>query len=279
MLALLAAPASAADYIGTFSWQSRADDHGGFSGLELDESGTSFAAISDRAAIVQGRILRVGGEITGIEAEPIERLRDRHGKPLPQNTRGDSEGLAVGPDGRLYVSFEGNHRVRAYDAPDTAAEDLPANRAFKRLPQNGSLEALASDADGALYTLPETPDAAGFPLWRLRDGQWALIGAIPQIGKFVAVGLDLDDQGRLYLLERHFAGLFGFATRVRRFALTDDGPVGGEVLFETTPGTHDNLEGIAVWRDATGGLRLTMISDDNFSFLQRTELVEYALPE
>ena len=205
-------------------------------------------------------------------------LRDRTGRPLPQDIRGDSEGLTIGPDGRIHVSFEGNHRVRAYDAPGAAAEDLPANRAFKRLPQNGSLESLAIDGTGALYTTPETPDKAGFPLWRLQDGQWSLVGTIPQIGEFVAVDLDFDDAGRLYLLERHFAGLFGFATRVRRFAMTGDGPVDGEVLFETTPGTHDNLEGIAVWRDATGGLRITMISDDNFSFLQRTEFVEYAVP-
>lgn len=266
---------AAADYIGSFAWHSRAEDHGGFSGLELDESGTGFTAISDRAVIVQGRILREDGGIVGVEPGPLVRLRDRTGRPLPQDTRGDSEGLALGRDGRIYVSFEGNHRVRAYAAPDAPAEDLPANRAFKHLPQNGSLESLAIGDDGALHTAPETPEAAGFPLWRLRGGEWGLVGTIPQIGKFVAVGLDFDDRGRLYLLERHFAGLFGFATRVRRFALTED----DETLFETTPGTHDNLEGIAVWRDTDGGLRVTMISDDNFSFLQRTEFVEYAVPD
>lgn len=228
---------------------------------------------------MQGRILREDGVITGVEAGPLVGLRDRTGRPLPQDTRGDSEGLAIGRDRRIYVSFEGNHRVRAYDAPDAAAEDLPANRAFKRLPQNGSLESLAIGEDGALYTAPETPEAAGFPLWRLRDGAWALIGTFPRIGKFVAVGLDFDDAGRLYLLERHFAGLFGFATRVRRFEMSDDGPAEGEILFETTPGTHDNLEGIAVWRDHEEQLRVTMISDDNFSFLQRTELVEYAVSD
>ena len=42
---------------------------------------------------------------------------------------------------------------------------------------------------------------------------------------------------------------------------------------------HDNLEGLAVWRDDSGAIRLTMISDDNFNLLQRTELVEYAVPE
>jgi hypothetical protein len=49
-----------------------------------------------------------------------------------------------------------------------------------------------------------------------------------------------------------------------------------QTLFETLPRTHDNLEGISVWRDADGFIRLTMISDDNGRApLQRTEFVEY----
>ena len=51
-----------------------------------------------------------------------------------------------------------------------------------------------------------------------------------------------------------------------------------EELFASLPGVYDNLEGIAVWRDDAGGLHLTMISDDNFIFFQRTEIVEYDLP-
>lgn len=40
---------------------------------------------------------------------------------------------------------------------------------------------------------------------------------------------------------------------------------------------HDNLEGISVWQDPDGRIRLTMISDDNFMVFQRTEIVEYAV--
>jgi len=61
---------------------------------------------------------------------------------------------------------------------------------------------------------------------------------------------------------------------VRRFALSDSALGPPEVLLETTPLQYDNLEGIAVWQDAQG-IRLTMISDDNFLFVQRTEVVEY----
>ncbi len=91
------------------------------------------------------------------------------------------------------------------------------------------------------------------------------------------MGADFGHDGRLYVLERGFNGL-GFRTRVRSFDISN-GIAGDEkVLFNKGIGRHDNLEGISVWRDAAGLIRLTMISDDNFRFLQQTEIVEYALP-
>jgi hypothetical protein len=53
---------------------------------------------------------------------------------------------------------------------------------------------------------------------------------------------------------------------------------GLETLFTTATGTHDNLEGLDVWSDSDG-LRATMIADDNFRFFQRTEIVDYRLPD
>jgi hypothetical protein len=40
----------------------------------------------------------------------------------------------------------------------------------------------------------------------------------------------------------------------------------------------DNMEGIAAHRAASGETILTLISDDNFSLLQRTLLMQFALP-
>ena len=81
-----------------------------------------------------------------------------------------------------------------------------------------------------------------------------------------------------YLLERGFTG-FGFRSRVRRFELSAHGFGPEETLFESPVWRHDNLEGIGVWRDGAGQIVLTMISDDNFFAIQRTELVEYIVPE
>ena len=96
---------------------------------------------------------------------------------------------------------------------------------------------------------------------------------MPRRGRFLPVGLDFGPDGNLYLLERDFAGV-GFRSRVRRF-----GPDGGaeQTLLQTRTGQFDNLEGISVWRDRRGGLRLTMVSDDNFRFFQQTQIVEFRL--
>ena len=50
-----------------------------------------------------------------------------------------------------------------------------------------------------------------------------------------------------------------------------------DTLLETPTGTHENLEGLAVWRDPEGRLRLTMVADDNFNLFLRNQIVEYRL--
>jgi len=74
------------------------------------------------------------------------------------------------------------------------------------------------------------------------------------------------------VLERDFVGL-GFRSRVRRFAMDGTDEV---TLLETGLLKHDNLEGISVWQDHEA-LVMTLISDDNFRGLQKTEIVEYLL--
>ena len=71
----------------------------------------------------------------------------------------------------------------------------------------------------------------------------------------------------------------GFKSRIRRFDLGSSGFTNETVLLETAPGTYDNLEGISLWSDTGGRIRLTLVSDDNFFPFQKTQLVEFALIE
>jgi hypothetical protein len=141
---------------------------------------------------------------------------------------------------------------------------------------NASLEALAIDSDGTLYTIPERSGGATqpFPVFRLRNGIWDQPFSIPRRGAFLVTGADIGPDGQLYVLERDFLGI-GFRSRVRRFDLTGGNE---QILLETRLRQHDNLEGISIWQDDQG-VRMTLISDDNYRAFQRTEIVEYRLTD
>lgn len=269
------------EYLGTTSWRSPDPRLGGMSAIELSADGTRFTALSDRGAFTTGRFARdARGRITAIEAAPLNLLKGAGDAPL-RARRADSEGLAIAADGTAYVSFEGATRVLRYPRLDGPAENLPEAPAFRKLPPNSALEALAIAPDGTLYTLPEGRQESRepIPVWRLRKpasgkGQWERAFTIAKQGRFLPVAADFGPDGKLYILERQFDGLAGFASRVRRF--TTEGAA--ETVLETELGTHFNLEGLAVWQDAQG-LRLTMIADDNFRFFLSTQIVEYRISD
>jgi len=69
--------------------------------------------------------------------------------------------------------------------------------------------------------------------------------------------------------------------RIRRIPLADvkaDAIVDGPVMIEADLGYQiDNMEGIAVHRNAAGETIITLVSDDNFSVIQRSLLLQFAL--
>lgn len=267
-----------ARYVGSYDWRQSDDWFGGFSGLALSADGMRMTVVSDRATLVTARISRADGQITGVRSETL-----RHLQPPPSNFEPlrviDSEGLAVAADGTVYISLEGIARVVRHDPATDQAEALPRAAAFRRLPFNKSLELLAIAANGDLYTVPERVlDAKGrIPVWHWNGHNWSTFDTLERRGNFLPVGADIGPDGRFYLLERKFT-LVGFRSRLRRWDMQATGLTNEHTLFETRPGTHDNLEGLSVWRDSNKTLRATMISDDNFLAVQRTELVEYLLP-
>ena len=265
---------------GRLSWSMAGQAFGGLSGLELAADGSHFTALSDRGSLVTGQILRKGGEIAGVTGLRLLPLKNTEGGPL-KRFHSDAEGLAIRGDGRIYVSFEGYHRVWTYRGPDSEAAWLPRHVDFEAMQANSSLEALAIGPDGALYTLPERSGRKDwpFPVYRYRGGSWTRAFTLPRRGNFLPVGADFGPDGKLYLLERDFRGLLGFRSRVRRFEVTPRGLGAEQTLLTTHAGRHDNLEGLSVWRDGEGAIRLTMVSDDNFNRLQRTEFVEYRLDD
>jgi len=93
---------------------------GGLSDLAYDPARGLFLAVSDdkgEAGPVRFYALRVGLADGALGPDDVEvvgmtALRDSHGIGYPGG-RVDAEGIAVGPDGSLYVSSEGSRRQRA----------------------------------------------------------------------------------------------------------------------------------------------------------------------
>ena len=224
--------------------------------------------------------MRTEGRLSGVEVTSHGPLLDLRGQPVRRRDI-DAEGLTRGADGTLYVSFEANHRVWAYADIAGPARALPRHIEAARLQNNSSLEALFTGPDGALHTIPERSGKLDrpFPVHRLKDGAWSIPFALPRSGPYLVTGADLGPDGRLYVVERDYRRFQGFAIRIRRFAFGAAGVSDEETLLEAGPGTYDNLEGIAAWRAPDGGIRLTLISDDNNNFFQRTQIVEFRLVE
>ncbi|WP_122072196.1 esterase-like activity of phytase family protein [Pseudophaeobacter sp. EL27] len=273
------ASAEQAQPAGSYTWRASPDWFGGFSGLELSADGSQMVVLSDRAHLVRADVHRQNGEIASVSLHSAQHLRSSKGRRLLGRIM-DSEGLALAPDGSLFISFEGLSRVVHHQTEASRARVLPRPNDFRGLPLNKSLEALAIDPQGRLYTLPEKVlNADGeIPVWRWNGARWSQPFTLPRRGGFLPVGADFGPDGRFYLLERNFV-FIGFRSRLRRWDITDQGAINEVTLMESSTGVHDNLEGLSVWRDTTGILRATMVSDDNFKALQRTELVEYTLPD
>ena len=88
--------------------------------------------------------------------------------------------------------------------------------------------------------------------------------------------------GDLLILERRFNFIVGVGMRIRRIAAADLLPgraVDGRVIAEADMRHQiDNMEGMALSAGANGETIITLISDDNHSIIQRTILLQFALP-
>lgn len=278
LAAVLAAPSprpQMAEEIGRFAWDLPGPRFGGLSAIDLAPDGLGFVVVSDSAAVFSGRFSRgPRGEVTAAKAGPPALPLSRHGRPLDE-WMDDAEGVALAPDGGLYISYETHDRIVRYGPGGRTWLEEYWPPAFKTLTINKGIEALAIDADGRLLAIPEAPpDGGDTPVHRIRGQEADLAFTLRRDRNWAPTGADFGPDGCLYLLERDFWPLLGFSSRVRRIVLAGDRVAADEIIWQSDPGRHDNLEGLAAWRDGAGAIRLTLVSDDNFLPVQRTEIID-----
>jgi hypothetical protein len=264
---------------------------GGLSGWRLDPKGERFIALSDRGGWFTGRIVYAGREMTGLADVEAAPMLGPDGRPITARGWYDSESIAL--DGSLvYVGLERVNQVLRFDFSKgftrSRGEVVPLPPAARKLPNNKGLEALAmvpkgQPLAGTLIAISERGlDASGNLIAFLVGG--------PSPGQFSVrrtENFDVSDavllSGDLLILERKFSWLTGVGIRIRRIPLKSVAPgalVDGPSIFEADLGEEvDNMEGIDAHVTAEGDTVLTMVSDDNFSMLQRTLLLQFKLVE
>lgn len=275
----------ALEFRGGIVLTSSAKAFGGFSGLRVEQDGAHFLALSDRCSWLRGRIVYEGSQPAGITDAEMAPVLDSDGKPAGW----DTEAIAA-DDGVLYVGIERKNIIARFEYGKEGllarGEPIAVPPGVKDLPFNQGLEAVVfapagHPLAGSIIALSEKGlDESG-------NLKAFLIGG-PAPGAFAVKrtdGYDISDAallpgGDLLILERQYSMERGLAMRIRRISsaqikagTTADGPI---VIEADQQYQIDNMEALSVHRAASGEIVLTLMSDDNFSPIQRTILLQFA---
>jgi hypothetical protein len=266
---------------------------GGLSGLRLDARGERFIAISDKAGWFTGRIVYKGREMTGLADVEASPMLGPDGKPITARRWFDSEALAL--DGTLvHVGLERVNQVLRFDFSkgftNALGEPIALPPAARKLPYNKGIEALVmvpkgnQPLAGTLIAISERGlDARGNILGFLIGGKSPGQFTVRRSDDFDVSDAVLLPSGGLLILERRFSWLSGVGIRIRRIALSSIAPgalIDGPAIFNADLGHEiDNMEGIDAHVTPEGDTVLTLVSDDNFSLIQRNLLLQFTLVE
>jgi len=263
---------------------------GGISALHMEPDGEHFLAVTDNGSWLKARIVYANGRPAGIADAEMAPALASDGRALAAHGWYDTESLAE-HDGTAYVGIERVEKIVRFDiaASGLAAKgepiEVPPN--FRTFTKNKSLECLAVPGSGAphagalIAVTERSLDAHGNLRAFIFDSGRIERFAVRRSDDFDVSDCTVLPHGDLLLLERSFSLLKGVAMRLRRIplaALKEGALVDGPVLVTADMGYQiDNMEGVGVHRTSEGETVLTLVSDDNFSPIQRNLLLQFTL--
>jgi hypothetical protein len=275
------------EFLGGLELNARHPDFGGLSGWRMQADGR-FLAVTDNGSWLTGRLLARDGRPEALADVVISPVIGPGGRAARAQGLWDSESIAIAGD-TVHLGIERRHTLLRFDFArggiKAAGQAVPLPSAVSRWPGNRGIEALGvlpagSPLAGQLLGISERSSESG------GSTQAFLLG--PRATALLEVrrsdGFDVTDlaflpSGDLVLMERFFSPLRGVAMRLRRVALDSIRPgavLDGEVLLQADLGFQiDNMEALSIHRDATGQTIFTLVSDDNFSIVQRTLLLQF----
>ncbi|MEM8795165.1 MAG: esterase-like activity of phytase family protein [Pseudomonadota bacterium] len=270
---------------------------GGLSGVRVLEDGRALIAVTDTGLWFRAGIERKGdGGIRAFTAARMGRVYSGHGsREKSVKFFIDAESITFLED-RAFVAFEMINELAVYSAGSNPDFDRPVRLksppGFADLHPNAGLEAIATGRDntplsGRLVVVSERgkrrgDDAIGWVIDPEDSaGTKVLSFTITLDGTYRVTDADFLPNGDLLILERGFSLGTGVEMRLRRFAadtIRDGAELQGSVLLEAGLSERiDNMEGLSVYRNSEGETIVALLSDDNFSILQRTIFLEFAL--
>ena len=281
------------EFLGGIEFESDNDLVGAISGFRFLDDRATFLAVADTGYWFKGKLERsADGMPKGMSSLQIASILDQNGNASREKWQFDAEGLAI-KDGQAFVSFERNARIDGYPLDNVLTASVEANVPVQipayEFRRNGGLEALAvspinSALKGAMVALSErSVDENGNLFAAIVDGPQAGVFTVKRNPPFNITDADFLPNGDLLLLERRFNIASGVGMRIRRISgseIKKGAVLDGDVLLEAGAGYQiDNMEGLSITKDEKGHINVTLVSDDNHSFLQRNLLLEFRLIE
>lgn len=263
---------------------------GGLSGLAWDEDEARLYALSDAGALFHLRPHFDDGRLARVQLLAVFALRDQHGAAL-KDRWADAEGLDLrhGDNGKsgdslVAVSFERHPRIVLFKPDGHPVESLPlpadlGDGARYSHPNKG-LESLTWLPGTGFLTAPEWPLAGGaegiVSLFALDGRSWRYPLLVTPKASLVDMQALAD--GSLMTLERGHGLMFlPIVISLHHTRVTADN-AGQRLAVETLAildssrgWSVDNFEGLTRHRKSA----FFMVSDDNFSALQKTLLVYF----
>ena len=279
------------EFRGGLALTSKYHAFGGVSAIHMAPDGAHFLSVTDKGSWLRGRIVYRGGHPAAIADAEMAPLLGANGRPLAAKHWYDSESLTRGIDGLYYVGIERVEKIVRFDLRRHSLRargvPIPVPADFKTFKYNKSLECLAAPPKGAphagslIAVTERSLDAAGnMRAYVLRDWQFTRF-SVKRTEGFDVSDCTILPPGDLLLLERRYSPLSGVAVRIRRVqlaAIKQGALIDGPELFKADLAYQiDNMEGIAIHRGRRGETIITLVSDDNFSPIQRNLLLQFTL--
>ncbi len=284
-------------YRGGLELRSANKDFGGISGMRLWHDGKTILAVSDAGSWISFKLIEKKGQLIGATGIALAPILDIKGIAGTKKGR-DAEAITVQIGSSSIIAFEGQNALwRYFDIDPTKpktfsapaiAQEMPDY--MKLWPNNGGPEVydsgLFSGSRGASYFAPKPQsisiaedafDDNGTTPGYLEHPEKILFAYNPPPG-FKPTDAQLISDKDALVLHRRFSPMTGVAASIGLVDLVSASTgakiTPREIARLEPPMSVDNMEGIS-YIERGGKKYIYIISDDNFSGLQRTLILKF----